>query len=134
MKPCVFRMIALPFGSIKSDHGFLRIAHSIWFVAVHQLRVLWTNYFDNYVTFSPADEVSQTTQIMRIFLDLLGWTFARDGSKTPPFSDLCKALGVVINVLKLHKGILTVDNSERRKKELSNFISNILSSVRTYGP
>ena len=128
MKPCVFRMIALPFGSIKSVHGFLRIAHSIWFVAMHQLRVLWTNYFDDYVTFSPACEVSQTTQVIHMFLDLLGWTFARDGSKAPPFSDLCNALGVVINVSKLHKGILTVDNSERRKKELSNFISNILSS------
>ena len=127
MRPCVFRMIALPFGSIKSVHGFLRIAHSIWFVAVHQLRVLWTNYFDDYITFSPAAEVNQTTQIIHMYLDLLGWTFARDGSKAPPFSDLCSALGVVINVSKLHQGVLTVDNSDRRKKELSNFISNILS-------
>ena len=63
-----------------------------------------------------------------MFLDLLVWTFARDGAKAPPFADKCSTLGVVIDVSELHRGRLTVDNSERRKKELSSSIFNILSS------
>lgn len=128
MRPCAFRMIALPFGSVKSVHGFLRVAHSIWFIAVHQLRVLWTNYFDDYVTFCPEVEASHMTQVIHTFLDLLGWTFAREGSKAPPFDKTCSALGVVINVSALHRGSLSVDNSEGRKSEMSSFISRILSS------
>ena len=130
MRPFVFQMVALPFGSIKSVHGFLRVAHSIWYIAVHQLRILWTNYFDDYVTMCPSEEATQTTQVVHMLLDLLGWSFARDGSKAPPFSDVCSALGVVINVSGLHQGILTVDNSDKRKKELSSFISGILTSGR----
>ncbi len=45
--PKVFKMLALPFGSIKSVHAFLRIAHSLWYLATCALDVLWTNYFDD---------------------------------------------------------------------------------------
>ena len=36
----IFRMLALPFGSVMSVHSFLRVAHSIWFILVHYLSVL----------------------------------------------------------------------------------------------
>lgn len=31
-EPKVFKMLALPFGSIKSVHSSLRVAHSLWFL------------------------------------------------------------------------------------------------------
>ena len=45
-----FRMKALPFGSVKSVHSFCRVAHSLCALLVKELRVAWTNYFDDFVT------------------------------------------------------------------------------------
>ena len=47
-----FRMKALPFGSVKSVHSFLRVAHSLWAILVKEFAVAWTNYFDDFVTFA----------------------------------------------------------------------------------
>ena len=31
-----FRMLALPFGAVKSVHSFLRVSHSLWFILVKE--------------------------------------------------------------------------------------------------
>ena len=41
-----FQMRALPFGSVRSVHAFLRVAHSLWAIAVSEFLIPWTNYFD----------------------------------------------------------------------------------------
>ena len=51
-----FRMNALPFGSVRSVHSFLRVAHSLWF-----LDILWCNYFDDFVTFGLEEECGSIT-------------------------------------------------------------------------
>ena len=56
--PKAFKMLALPSGSIKSVHAFLRIAHSLWFLAACALDVMWTNYFDDYVCCCPKSEAT----------------------------------------------------------------------------
>ena len=37
-------------------HSFLRVAHSLWAIAVSEFLVSWANYFDDYVTFFDAQE------------------------------------------------------------------------------
>ena len=79
--PKVFKMLALPFGSIKSVHAFLRIAHSLWFLAACALDVMWTNYFDDYVCCCPRSEANHLSMTIHAFFHLLGWSFAETGSK-----------------------------------------------------
>jgi len=46
-------MLALPFGSVRSVHSFLRISHSLWYVLVKEFKVLMTNYFDDFISVAP---------------------------------------------------------------------------------
>ena len=43
------RLRALPFGSVRSVHSFLRAAHSIWSILTSVFLILNTNYFDDFV-------------------------------------------------------------------------------------
>ena len=73
--PKVFKMLALPFGSIKSVHAFLRIAHSLWILGTCALDVLWTNYFDDYVCCCPKSEANHFSMTVHAFFHLVrrGW-------------------------------------------------------------
>ena len=113
-----FKMLALPFGSIKSVHAFLRIAHSLWYLAACALDVMWTKK-------SEANHLSMT---VHAFFHLLGWSFAETGSKAVDFDAMCKALGVTIDVSLMHQGRVLIDNTEARKKELGEFIEKIVTT------
>ncbi len=76
-----FRMRALPLGSVKSVHSFLCVAHSLWAILVKEFKVAWTNYFDDFVTFSTADEVASVAGSIKFVFKALGWVFAEDGDK-----------------------------------------------------
>ena len=115
-------------GSIKSVHAFLRIAHSLWFLASCALDVLWTNYFDDYVCCCPKSEATHLSMTVHAFFHLFGWSFAETGSKAVDFDAMCKALGVTIDVSLMHQGRVLVDNTEARKRELGEFTDKIVST------
>ena len=123
-----FRMLALPFGSISAVHAFLRFSASIWFLGTRIFRILWSNYFDDFVTTCQEAEASSVTNAVHCLFTLLGWRYADSGSKAPPFSPCFQALGVVIDLENLHKGIIKFDNTPSRKEELSNSIRAALDS------
>ena len=126
--PKVFKMLALPFGSIKSVHAVLRIAQSLWFLATGALDVLWTNYFDDYVCCCPKSESNRLSMTVRAFFHLLGWSFAEAGAKAVDFDAMCKALGVNIDVSLMHQGRVLIDNTEARKRKLGEFIDKIVGT------
>lgn len=128
--PKVFKMLALPFGSIKSVHSFLRVAHSLWFLATRALDVLWTNYFDDFVCCCPKSESKHLSMTVHAFFHIMGWTFAESGSKAIDFDSVCKALGVTIDVSLMHQGRVLVDNTESRKRELGEFIDHIVKTKK----
>ena len=117
--PKVFKMLALPFGSIKSVHAFLRIAHSLWFLASCALDVMWTNYFDDYVCCCARSEANHLSMTIHAFFHLLGWSFAETGSK-----------GVNVDVSSMRQGTVLIDNTEARKKELGEFIDKVVSTKK----
>ena len=123
-----FRMRALPFGSIRSVHSFLRVAHSLWFLGISELLVPWCNYFDDFVTLIPRVEVESVTKAVHVFFRLLGWRYAEEGPKAPPFHELFNALGISIDVSNLHRDRVLFDNTESRKRELLLMIEEILTS------
>ena len=57
----------------------------------------WANYFDDFVTFAGAGEVSSVTGSIKFVFTALGWLFAEDGDKAPGFSYSVNALRVQIN-------------------------------------
>ena len=126
--PKIFKMLALPFGSIKSVHSFLRMAHSLWFLATCALDVLWTNYFDDFVCCCPKSESKHLSMTVHAFFHILGWTFAEAGSKAIDFDGVCKALGVTVDVSLMHQGRVFVDDTESRKRELGDFIDHVVTT------
>ena len=124
----IFRMLALIFGSIKSVHSFLRIAHSLWYILTVHLDILVTNYFDDFVVLARQSEAAHLTSVINSFLTLLGRSFAEDGAKAPPFSGTAHALGVKIDVSDMHNGRAWVDNTESRKEDISSAIKKVTNS------
>lgn len=116
-----FRMRALPFGSVKSVHSFLRVSTSLWFLMVKEFLVLTTNYFDDFITLGHDTEAASLTACIHMFFKLVGWAFAQEGPKAP-------ALGVTINVSRLNEGLGTVGNTDHRREELLQTLDNILTA------
>ena len=108
-----------PFGSVKSLHSFLRVAHSLWAILVKEFAVAWTNYFDDFVTFAKTDEVASVPGSIKFVFEALGWLFAEDGT-----------LGVQINVENMHCGVVTIDNTAGRKSDLLQLLDDVISSKK----
>ena len=125
-----FRMLALPFGNIKSVHSFLRISHSLWFIGACLFKIPWTNFFDDFVTIADEIDASSMTESIHCLFRLLGWKFAEGGAKAPPFSNTFCALGVSIDVKNMAAGEVKIDNTENRKKELCETIDLCLETKR----
>ena len=125
-----FQMRALPFGSVRSVHAFLRVAHSLWAIAVSEFLIPWTNYFDDFVTFADSNEQVSVDASVRFLLKSLGWRFAESGEKAPPFGELVNALGVSIDVTSMGSGKIQIDNTASRKAEISSVISAVIEGGR----
>lgn len=123
-----FRMLALPFGAVRSVHGFLRIVYSVWFILVKEFRGLTTCYFDNFAVLSTESESKTLASCVQLVFKILGWRFAATGSKAPDFAECFHALGITVNVAQLHTGLALFDNTETRITELVAALDAILAS------
>ena len=123
-----FRMLALPFGNIKSVHSFLRISHSLWFLGASIFKIPWTNFFDDFVTIADEVEAHSLTETVHCLFRLLGWKFAEGGTKAPPFDKTFSALGVDIDVSNMSNGQVKIDNTASRKKDLCETIETCLKA------
>ena len=119
-RACIFRMLAPAW-----EREILRVAHSIWFILAQHLSVLTTNYFDDFVVVARRSESKHLTAVIHGLLKLLGWSFAESGSKAPDFDSSTNALGVTINVAKLHLGEVEIDNTPSRKEDLAKIVNDI---------
>ena len=124
----VFRLKALPFGSVKSVHSFLRISHGLWAILTSIFWVITTNYFDDFVSLAESREAASVDYTVKTVFRLLGWRFAEDGPKAPPFCDSLVALGVELDVSKLHHGVAQIANTESRRNELAESLDRAIGS------
>ena len=89
-----FRSRVLPFGAVKSVHAFRRLARAIWWIGAVGCRLLWTSFYDDFISFSkPAVMKCIENTIVSLF-KLLGWSFVEEGDKCLPYDSVCEALGV----------------------------------------
>lgn len=88
------------------------------------------NYFDDFISLATESESQPVDFTVKAVLRMLGWKFAEDGPKAPPFSPKVTALGVAIDVSRLHQGLTLIDNTEKRTAELSETIAAFTDSGR----
>ena len=124
-KPEIFQMLALPFGATSSVYGFLRVAHSIWYLGCKALHLCWTSFFDDFVTIARKGEAEVLEGLVRKFFDLLGWAVS-SGDKDSPFDNVFKALGVQISFSEVPSGVVSISNTKKRIDELTETITGIL--------
>ena len=92
----------------------------------------WTNYFDDFVTFSESNEQVSVDASIRFLWKSLGWRFAESGNKVPPFGELVNALGASIDVSSMGGGKILIDNTANRKLEISSVISSVIDGGRLH--
>ena len=90
------------------------------------LRIHWSVYFDDYVVVASAEEKSHLDLVLRSYFTLIGWETS--GEKDAGFSSVAKALGVEICLDDIRLGLLKVQNTEARKRELASTIETIVAN------
>ena len=89
---------------------------------------MWTNFYDDFVTFSWDEDAERTGASIELLFDLLGWDFARDGEKALAFDQFFGALGIHVGLSNFDRGFVEFSNTEKRKLELKELISSILEA------
>ena len=123
----IFAMRALPFGASKSVYGFLRVAHSLWWLGCKALHLTWSNFFDDFITLAREPECPLVSLAALQFFKLLGWAVAL-GDKDLPFDVRFKALGIEINCELWLSGVVTFcQHGEAYPRALGDHQPNLAS-------
>ena len=123
----VFKQLCLPFGSRASVNGFIRCSRCIQWIALRCLVLPLTSYYDDFLAASSSVALAKNTEdSMSMLFQLLGWKYDVEGPKADVFSDSVSALGVLFDLGRTHEGVVIVDNTCKRKKDLDKLIANTL--------
>ena len=122
----LFQLLAAPFGATRSVYSFLRISNAIWFIGVKALNIIWSCFFDDYVSFCREEHVNSTSMSVCLLFKLLGWKFAEEGDKAEDYSKEFGALGIRIMLGESHLGVVKFTNTAKRSAELINIIDSII--------
>ncbi|CAE7304323.1 unnamed protein product [Symbiodinium sp. CCMP2592] len=125
-KTCLFTQICLPFGSRASVNGFIRCSRCIQWLATRCLLVPTTSYYDDFIVASPDCLADNTGSTMELLFQLLRWVFDTVGPKADTFSRDVSALGLHFDLSESGDGVVTVDNTEKRKKDIHALVSDVL--------
>ena len=123
-----FRSRVLLFGAVRSAHAFLRLSRAIWWIGVAGCGLLWTSFYDDFISFSrPALARCTENTIVSLF-KMLGWSFAEEGDKCLPFDKVCDALGVSFDLRGSCDGLAAERNTDTRVQELCNHLQEIVDA------
>ena len=125
-EPKIFRTNRLPFGAVASVLHFLRCSKSLWFLICKMGKVMCTAYFDDFVVFSPPSLQKSAENFVELVFLCTGWTYDRDGSKASDFSTQVQALGAMVDLNEISRGVVKLDNTVKRKRDLDLLMSGVL--------
>ena len=126
LEPTLFGFSSLPFGGIGSVSAFLRISLCLWQLGIKGLRVMWTAFFDDYSVVSKESLKRSAAFGIESLFQLLGLTFAKEGKKAPPFSDVFSMLGLSVNLGTFKKGSVEIGHTEKRVSELDSSLGAVI--------
>ena len=87
-------------------------------------------YFDDFILISKPELSKSFESCVSLLLQLMGWPYDTSGPKADCFSQEIAALGVLFKLDGTCNGDLVLDNTQKRKDELSQLIDGILTSGR----
>ncbi|CAE7204871.1 car [Symbiodinium sp. CCMP2592] len=122
----VYKQRVLPFGSTASVTSFIRAAYALWKLGAVSLYLVWSEYFDDYLSVSGAACAKHCNFVITMFFQLLGWEVSKD--KELDYDAMCVVLGVQINLKDAKLGLIFLENTAKRKKEALDDISRALST------
>jgi len=125
-EPILLGLNALPFGAIGSVAGFLRISFAIWWIGVFGMGIAWSAYFDDYSSLTRPELSSNTHWAITSLFDLVGLLYAKDGPKAPPFGDVFRMLGLVVDLKKAPSLKFTIGHTDERVAELKQCLAEII--------
>ena len=125
--PELYQMLAVPFGASRAVYSFLRVSHSIWWLGCMALGLVWSNFYDDFITFSTDELTSNTDQTVDLFFKSLGWKYATDGDKSSEFSTKFSALGIEVDLTNFSQGFVEFKNTSKRVLELCGYIDKALT-------
>ena len=128
-----FQQYAVPFGARASVVAFIRCARALQWLAL-QLYLIVTCYFDDYCNLAPEAGSDNAEASFTMLFDLLGWAYDRDGPKSGSMAESVSLLGVVLNLSQSGDGLVLIENTESRKQELTEEISNFLAAGKINQP
>ena len=123
--PEIFQQAVLRFGSVASVTAFLRCALGIWHIGSRLLKLMWTSYFDDFLSITTKNLTRHTEICISTFFHLLGRDLSTD--KLVPYSECCKVLGVELALYRTPEGMLEVRNTPERAEELRTTIQGPLA-------
>ena len=122
----IYKQKVLPFGSKASVSGFIRCAFALWRVGVKSLKLVWTDYFDDYLSTSGTACTRHTDFVISMFFRILGWDLSLD--KNLDYDTMCVILGVQLNLKDAMLGVAVIGNTEKRKAEAIQEINAALET------
>ena len=126
MQPEIYQTLVLPFGAKPAVQGFCRVSAGLWAIGVNLFSIHWSVYFDDFVLVASEPECKHLDMIQGGLFSLLGWETSSE--KDAGFSFVARGLGVEVCLGESHLGLLSIQNTEARKRELSEKINIMLEA------
>ena len=119
-----FVATAMLFGGTAAVYAFNRASRALWFLGTHLLRLVWTNFYDDYPSLEPASTAAMARSITERFLKMLGWKIA-EGGKSLSFAPSFSALGATVNLAKMPLGQVFFENKAERLSAIAEEIDQV---------
>ena len=116
----------LPFGACSSVLNFNRLSRLGWELLVQILRLIVTNFYDDYPCFEPAGTARMAKLASETLFALLGWQCATEGSKALDFAASFAALGVAFYLERLNQGEALVGNKLSRIDDVCDDLAKVI--------
>ena len=125
-RPLIYKQRVLPFGSKASVTGFIRCAYGLWKIGCVHLSLIWSCYFDDFLTNSWEDSCKHLDLIITMFFRLFGWNVSSE--KQLDFDCVCNVLGISLNLRDAKFGVAYFGNTEKRTAELRDALRSYLAN------
>lgn len=127
-RACFLKSLVLPFGAVGSVHSFLRLARAVWWLGVTGCFLVWTSFYDDYISFSrPKLNGSTKKNNSGGLVQTSGMDICGRWRQSTAFDLRCAALGVSFNLESAASGKALVCNTESRCTELCDEIEKTVA-------
>lgn len=122
-QPKFFTTSSMPFGCASSVFAFNRITRSLLHLFHKLLKMPSGVFYDDFALLEPSGGATLASMAAENLLELLGWKYAKEGSKASKFEPCFNLLGAQLNLASLHEGFVKVSNKPSRLVKLKELLA-----------